>query len=191
MKRMIFCILMLSAGSLLQAQPGRTIALPEDADYIRVVDGDTLVVRQPALYVFSQSGYEKLTGAEIKQDTLASLYRLNRTINDSLLMLKDSVIVRLNNIVDIQTTAYDSLMRSFNRAALLVDKSTANTDRALSHIRTLKMMSYVSGTVMGGVAGGMVGGQLQDSDQLSFSWTGAAVGAVTGFVINRYLLNLF
>lgn len=151
---------------------------------------DTLIVTQDKVWIFNRAQLVDMAAESLKQDSLLVLYKQNKMLSDSLFLLQDELTMRLNNVIGLQEQGYDSLRTLFDRTEHLVNLSTANTDRALSHIKHLKWMSYASGTFLGGISGGLVGGQIVSDNKFEFNWVGAVVGAGLGFALNRFLLNL-
>ncbi len=151
---------------------------------------DTVLVTQDKVWIFNRAQLVNMAAESLKQDSLLVLYKQNKMLSDSLFLLQDELTMRLNNVIALQEEGYDSLRTLFDRTEHLVNLSTGNTDRALSHIKHLKWMSYASGAFLGGISGGLVGGQLAGKDKFEFSTVGAVTGAVFGFALNRFLLNL-
>jgi len=161
-----------------------------EKEVINAFKNDTLIVTQDKIWIFNKNGFDRLVAQNIKSDSLINLYKLNKELSDSIITLKDSLTLHLNNVIGLQKQSYDSMMTYFDRTSVLVDRSTANTDRALTHIKSLKLTSYASGAFLGGISGGLIGGQIVSDDKFSFNWTGAIIGAGAGFLLNRFLLNL-
>lgn len=123
--------------------------------------------------------------------SLVQTYDERIRLADSIAAAQKLIIGRLNDMQDIQNRSYSMLTAQFQQSAALVDRSTANTDRALQYIKRVKATGYVSATLMGSVTGGILGGQLGENGKagLQFSLPGAAMGALAGFLVHGLILD--
>lgn len=158
-------------------------------EYFILEKGQTLKAVNSAVYVYTRLGQLLLTAHLKKIDSLMTLQKERLSVLDSLSSTKDSLNLRLNNIIEIQNKSFDSLMVLMHKMDSLVIRSTANTDRTLAYIDKVKFSSYVTATMLGGIAGGFAVGSTSSDASVSFNWYGALLGSVIGFGINYLFLK--
>ncbi len=159
-------------------------------EYYELERGGTLVLNCRLVYVYTELAHKKLLANQVKADSLEKLKSQFIAVKDSMHAIKNKIMTHQQKIIKIQNTAYDSLYKRFNDADALVIRATDNTDKALGLITQMKITSAVSGGVMGAVAGGVVGGRIESSEGFRFNIWGAGIGALTGAIVNLWLLNI-
>ena len=163
----------------------------EKPRFLKIYHGQTFIMECDSAIIYNSLAWKNLAQIEQLDDSLASLYTLNRSLKDSIIALKDSVHNHLYKIIAIQDSSYNMLRFHFDSAAGLVTRSTKNTERALDYIDQVKRTSVITGGLLGAVTGGVVGGRIGKDSQgdFNFSWTGAGVGLVLGAVVDWLLIR--
>ncbi len=132
-------------------------------------------------FVLSSNFFKQIVNRDMKNTLLLNLYKNRSHILDSISQTKNDIITRLENMNQIQTTSFEKLRLSYEKADSLIIRSTENTDRAIRQ-------TYLTSVVVGSLGGGIIGAN--SNDTFKFNLTGALLGGVIGYGLNYLLLNL-
>jgi len=121
------------------------------------------------------------------KDSTAQTLRTLGTLRDSISATKTAVILELQAIHRIEQQSYDSLRVLLQATDTAARASVANTSRALSYVRRVKVASYVASGLAGGVVGGF---GIKPAGQGGFHWSGFGFGAAAGVLTNWLLMKV-
>jgi len=171
------------------AAPGatRTFAIAKpflDSGYLKVRKGDVLSLEIDSAYLVSTGRMRRAMVAEIKLDSLAKLGDSMGLRYEALFRKQDSLKTALLGLDSVQDVAFARLEARYFRLDTLLDRSTANTDRAVREIRKRTLQSYATAALLGAVAGYAV------MDPASGNrWIGGVAGLAGGVALNALILH--
>lgn len=150
--------------------------------------GDTLFVNCDSVKALNGLGWARYNQKFV---SLHQSLKSRIASGDSIIRVKDSTIISLENVIARNKIAYDSVRFRFSDAEGLVNRSTDNTDRALLYIKKIKITSWATGTVMGALSGGLIGARFdsETKNEIHFNLPGAIIGGILGLAVSYYVTN--
>jgi len=102
-----------------------------DKKYMVLQKGDTLVVTCDSVLALNDEAYRYAIGSLANVDSLVVILHQRLALNQSIILTKDSINRHYDSVIAIQNIAYTKQHDSFGGCDTLVQRATANTDRAL------------------------------------------------------------
>lgn len=150
----------------------------------RYFRSDTVVITSDSVVAYNRIAQQAMIKQDRDADSIIALFHQRVSLGDSVRFMKDSVIDRLHQIDSIQNLAYGKLHSKFDSLDLYIHQSMGLTNEALDYSKRLRAASYVSAGLAGGIIGGLAIRGSDHSEGFTFNWAGAAIGTVSGLVVN-------